>query len=127
MFDEARGDRPGLDQRDLDPGPLKLKAQRVRHRLHREFRGAISAAIGRRHQPEHRGAEHDAALALPAHGRNDAGREVVPTEHIRLELRPEGFAAVVFECAGLPIGAIVEEHEEAAFRLGQHLFGCGGD
>jgi hypothetical protein len=86
MFEESRGDRTRLDQRHLDAGACELHAERIGEYFHGEFRGAIGAAIRCGHQAKHRGAKHDAPMALRPHGRDEPGGEIMPAEHIDLEL-----------------------------------------
>jgi hypothetical protein len=127
VLKEAAGDGPRLDQDDLDAGRRQLHAERVGERLDGEFGGAIGAAIRRCDQAQHRGAEHDPALSLRPHRRDDAAREVVPAEDIGLELGAEHVGPQVLDRAGLTIGAIVEERREPPCRCLEHMRGGFGN
>src|SRR5690606_19483756 len=70
ILDEARADRPRLDQRDLDAAALKLQPQRVREGFERELGGAVSTAPWRRNKTEHGRAGNDPAFAIGPHGRD---------------------------------------------------------
>ncbi len=61
-LNEARADRPRLDDGDANARPGKLETQRVTQGLERELRGAIGTAIERRDDAQHGGALHDAPL-----------------------------------------------------------------
>ena len=126
-IDEARGDRPWLDQRHRDAGARKLHAQRVGKRFDGEFRSGIRAAIGRGDEPEDGGAVHDPSLTPRAHRRDDTSGQIVPAEYIDFELRPQHIGPDVLERAGLSIAAIVKQSGERSCRRRQHMLNRCGD
>ena len=110
---------PGSIAETWMPEPCKLDPERVGIGLDREFRRAVGAAEAHGDDAEHRRAHDDAAMALPAHRRDDAPRQIVPAEEVRLELRAQHVGRHVFERAGLGVGAVVEERVERAAGLGE--------
>ncbi len=126
MLDEARGDRSRLDQRDVNARAGQFDAQHVGQSLDGELGGAIGASIGRRDQPEHRGALDDAPLSLRPHRRDHAARQVVPTDDIGLELSAQHLGRHVLDGAGLAISPVIEQCIERAVRRREHMVrGCG--
>src|SRR5262245_26436891 len=81
----------------------------------------MGATIGRRNEPEHRGAEHDPPPAVRAHRWNDAAGEIVPAEHVRLELGAKHLRPDIFESTGLAVAAIVEQRGEPSVRRREHM------
>ena len=123
MLDEAGGDRAWLDQYDPNAGFLQFHTKCVGQGLDGEFRGAIGAAIGRRHKPEHGGAEHDPPSTIGPHRRDDAAGQIVPAEHICLELGAEHMRLEVLNRARLAVAAIVDQRSETPIRRRQHVLG----
>ena len=118
---------PGSISTTWMPLPCELHAERVGQSLDGKFRGAIGAAIGRADEPEHRGAEHDPPLPALPHRRDHAGGQIVPAEHIGLELGAEHVAPDVFQRTRLAVAAIVEQRVELAVSCLEHMLGSFGD
>ncbi len=98
----------------MDAASRQLQPQGVGESLQGIFAGVVGAAVGHRHEPQHRAVLDDTAVALPAHHRDDAAGELVGAEQVGLELRPQHLPAQILHRSRLPVGAVVEQGVEGA-------------
>ena len=69
----------------------------------------------------------DAAMSLPAHGRQQQADKLVRAEQVRLELFTQDFNRQVLDGAGLAMGCIVEERVKHAPGGIKHGFNSSAD
>ena len=120
------GAKPGVDgawlyQADVHAAALELEAQGVGVAFQCELAGVVGAAILHGHQAKHRAVLHYPPLAHGQHGRQHLTNEMVPAKQIGVELRLERLRRQVFQRAGLAVGAVVEEPEQASPGQRQRL------
>ncbi len=111
----------------MDAAALKLQPQRIGQGFEGEFGSAVCAAPRSRNEAEHGGALHDPPPSVSPHGRNDPPREIVSSDHVHLELVPQGMGWDVLDRSRLTVGGVVEKGIEAPACTAQGFLGAGGD
>jgi len=124
---DAGADGAGFDEDDVDARSGHFEAEDIGKTLQREFGGDIGAAPFRADEAEDGGALHDAAVALPAEGGDQAAGQVVVAEEVGFEDLAQGAAGQVFHRAGAGEGAVVEDGVQRAAGAGQRFVHCGSD
>ena len=106
---------------DLSRAVLRAQLETNLLGWHELTRRVIPAMRAQGDQSQYRTVLYNAPLAVSAHGRYYAARELVPSQQVGFKLRPQHGARKVFHRASLAISAVVEQGVQATGRSRQHL------
>src|SRR5690242_10408183 len=123
---DRRGDKAGLDQRDVNAERPQLVPQRLGVALERELAGGIERAKGNRGDPGERADRDDLARARCAHPWQHGLYHPYDAEEIRLELRFRFSEAGFLGRSHQGVAGIVDEHVDLSDTLHAGAYGVVG-